>query len=71
MDLIWQTADYLFTFHLLVFLSTYHRKQWGATRARVGVAGYLSTTLGWSVFPYGTTSEFDGLLNTITFMLNV
>ena len=43
LHLIWQTADYLFSFHLLAFLSTYHRKQWGATRAPLGVAGHLST----------------------------
>ena len=28
-DLIWQTANYIFTFHSLAFLSTYNRKQWG------------------------------------------
>ena len=43
LDLIWQTADYLFTFYLLAFLSTYHRKQWDATQASLDVAGHLST----------------------------
>ena len=42
LHLIWQTVDYLFSFHLLAFLSTYHRKHRGATRAPLGVAGHLS-----------------------------
>ena len=74
MDLIWQTANYLFTLHLLAFLSNYHRKQSGATRARVGVAGHLSTPLRWGYpvkcLSQRTTSEMDGLLNTIPLMLN-
>ena len=65
----------LFSFHLLTFLSTYHRKRRGAARARLRVAGHLSTTLRWgiplSVFSNGTTSELDALLNAIPLMLNV
>ena len=45
--LMWQTADYLYIFSLLAFLSTYHRKRRGATQAHLRVAGHLSIALGW------------------------
>ena len=44
-------------------------------RARLGVAGHLSTTPRWgnplSAFPNGTTSKLAGFLHTVPAMLNV
>ena len=51
------------------------RKRRCAVRARLGVAGHLSTTLRWgiplSAFSKGTTSKLADLFHTVLLMLNV
>ena len=51
------------------------RKRRSAVRARLGVAGHLTTTLRWgiplSAFPNGTTSKLAGFLHIVPSMLNV
>ena len=61
--------------HYWHIYSPTRRKRRSAVRARLGVAGHLSTTLRWgiplSAFPNGTTSKLADFLHTVPSMLNV
>ena len=66
---------YYYSFFIGIFILLSRESDQCAVRARLGVAGHLSTTLRWGIplgaFPNGTTSELAGLLHAVPLILNV